>query len=166
MSWALQVCLQARMRLTPIREKIISLLAAQRVPVSLEAVTHAESIQGTCDAATVYRTLMLLRELEVIRQVSLPNKISYFILNAPGESSNFLICRCCGEITELPSSQSVAALEQEVTTNQGYARLYHELTFFGICAACQKHPAGAVCAKVQPRMRSTSKLKSSLLKSD
>lgn len=95
---------------------------------------------------------MLFKELEVIRQVSLPDKNSYFVLNMPGESSHFLICRCCGQITELPVVESVAQLEREVATAQGYVRLYHELEFFGVCPACQKHPAGVVCSKLQPRM--------------
>jgi Fe2+ or Zn2+ uptake regulation protein len=158
-SWALQVCLQAKMRLTPIRERIIAFLAAQLLPVSLEAVTQAEGIQGACDAATAYRTLMLLRELEVIRQVSLPNKITYFVLNIPGESTHFLVCRCCGAISELPPSESVAAVEREIAATQGYSRLYHEAVFLGICPACQKHPPGVVCAKVQPRMRPNSGFK-------
>jgi Fe2+ or Zn2+ uptake regulation protein len=153
LSWALQVCLKAKMRLTPIREKILAFLAARRVPVSLEALTEPDGIRGSCDAATAYRTLMLFKGLEVVRQVSLPDKVSYFVLNVPGESGHFLICRCCGQITELPTSESVAALEREVAATQGYSRLYHELEFFGVCPACQKHPPGVVCAKVQPRMR-------------
>jgi Fe2+ or Zn2+ uptake regulation protein len=158
-SWALQVCLQAKMRLTPIRETIITFLATQHLPVSLEAVTQAEGIRGSCDAATVYRTLMLLRELEVTRQVSLPNKISYFVLNIPGESTHFLVCRCCGAISELPPSESVSAIENEIAATQGYSRLYHEAVFFGLCPSCQKHPPGVVCAKVQPRMRPNSGFK-------
>lgn len=150
------------MRLTPIREKILGYLAAQRAPVSLEAVMEAKSIRGSCDAATAYRTLMLLRELEVIRQVSSPNKISYFVLNISGESSHFLVCRCCGGMSELPASESIAALEREVASTQGYSRLYHELMLFGICSECQKHPSDVVCAKIQPRMRSTSRFKPGL----
>jgi len=129
------------MRLTPVRERILGLLAARRVPVSLEALTQAEGIRGTCDSATIYRTLMLLRELEVIRQVSLPNKISYFVLNVPGESSHFLICRCCGQITQMPASESVAAMEREVSINLGYAKLYHELEFFGVLSRLPKTSA-------------------------
>jgi Fe2+ or Zn2+ uptake regulation protein len=159
MTWALQVCLEARMRLTPIRKTILAFLAAQRLPVSLDAVMQAEGLRGGCDAATAYRTLMLLRELEVIRQVSLPNRISYFVLNVPGESRHFLVCRCCGALGELPASAAVAALEQEVAQTQGYTRLLHELTFYGICPACQQHPPGVVCAKVQPRMRAGSRFK-------
>jgi Fe2+ or Zn2+ uptake regulation protein len=158
LAWALDVCLRAKMRLTPTREKILRFLSAQRVPLSLEAVTQAESIRGSCDATTVYRTLMLLRELEVIRQVGLPDKISYFVLNVPTESSHFLICRCCGEITELSAPEVVTALDREVAATCGYARLYHELEFFGVCPVCQKHPVSVACAKVLPRMRSNSGL--------
>lgn len=159
MSWALQICLHAKMRLTPIREKILAFLAGRRIPASLEAVMRADGIRGSCNVATAYRTLMLFKELEVIRQVSLPNKISYFVLNFPGESSHFLICRCCGEIIEMPASESVAAMDREVSITQGYANLYHELEFFGVCPACQKHPPGVICAKVQPRMASNSRFK-------
>jgi Fe2+ or Zn2+ uptake regulation protein len=161
-NWALQVCLRSKMRLTPIREKILAYLATQRAPISLEAVMEAESLRGFCDAATAYRTLMLLRELEVIRQVSLPNKISYYVLNIPGQSSHFLICRCCGNIDELPASESVSALEREAASKQGYSRLSHELVVFGLCPECQKHPPGVLCAKVQPRMRPMSRFKPGL----
>jgi Fe2+ or Zn2+ uptake regulation protein len=161
-SWALQVCLQAKMRLTPIREKILAHLAAQQVPVSLDALIQADGIRGCCDGATAYRTLMLFRELEVIRQVSLPNKISYFVLNIPGESSHFLVCRCCGAVSELPALRTVAELDQEIATAEGYSRIYHELMFFGVCPACQKHSPGVVCSKLQPRMRHPRKFKPGL----
>ena len=151
LSWALNVCLQAKMRLTPIREKILALLATQRAPLSLEAVTHAKGIRGSCDGATVYRTLVLFRGLEVIRQVSLPNKVSYFVLNVPNENSHFLICRCCGRVPELPCAESVAQLGREVASHHGYTRLHHELQFLGICPECQQHQPGVRCAKLQPR---------------
>jgi Fe2+ or Zn2+ uptake regulation protein len=164
LAWALEVCREAKMRATPIRHKILALLATRRIPVSLETVLQADGINSCCDETTAYRALMLFNELEVIRQVSLPNKISYFVLNMPGESCHFLICRCCGQITELPPMESAAILEREVAATHGYARLHHELELFGICPACQKHPAGVVCAKVQSRMPARRKFLPSPLK--
>ena len=58
------------MRLTPVREKILALLATQRVPVSLNALMQTEELRGVCDATTAYRTLMLLREVEVLRLIA------------------------------------------------------------------------------------------------
>ena len=139
------------MRLAPIREQLLTFLAACCGPVSLEAVMQAEGIRDGCNATTVYRTFMLFKELEVIRQVSLPDKQSSFVLNPPGERQPILSCRCCGQITELPALAAVTRMEREVAATRGYARLYHELQFFGVCPACQQHPAGVICAKLQPR---------------
>ncbi len=159
LAWALEVCAAHQMRLTPVRATILQHLAASHAPLSLEDLAKGEKVRGACDVATVYRTLMVLRELEVIRQVSLPNKISYYVLNIPGESTHFLVCGCCGELKVLPSSACEHTLEHEVAAGHGYARLRHESLFVGICPACQKHPADVVCAKVQPRMRSSLKIK-------
>lgn len=159
LAWALRICREAQMRLTPVRERILEFFAVRRVPSSLDAVTQADGIRGSCNFATVYRALMLLCELEVLRPVGMPDKSSYFILNSPGESGHFLVCRCCGAVSELQPAQSIAALEQEITAVHGYTRLYHELVFSGICPACQKHPPGVVCAKVQPKMRLSRGLK-------
>lgn len=162
LAWAEQTCGNAHMRMTPIREKIIAFLAAQRLPVSLEHVTCAPGMQGTCDTATAYRTLMLLRELEVIRQVSLPNRGSYFVLNIPGEVPHYLVCRCCGALRELPALASLVTVEQEIGRSQDFSRLNLELRVSGLCPACQRHPSGVVCAKIQPRMKPAPRLKHGL----
>ncbi len=147
-AWALQACRQLQMRLTPVREKILDFLATQRVPVSLNTLMQAEELRGVCDATTAYRTLMLLREVEVLRQVGLPDKVSFFVLNVPGENNHFLICRQCGAITELPAESHCEHMELDVAAAHGYAQLYHELQFFGICPACQKQPPRMISAKL------------------
>lgn len=159
LAWALEACAAHQMRLTPVRATILRQLADSHAPLSLEDLAQGENVRGVCDAATVYRTLMVLRELEVIRQVSLPNKISYYVLNIPGESTHFLVCGCCGELKVLLSSACEHTLEHEVAAEHGYARLRHESLFVGTCPACQKHSADVVCAKVQPRMRPNLKIK-------
>lgn len=139
-----------QMRVTPVREKVLAFLATQRVPVSLETLVNASEMRGVCDATTAYRTLMLLREMEVLRQVGLPDKVSFFVLNVPGENNHFLICRRCGAMTELPPESHCEHMEHAVAAAHGYAQLYHELQFFGICPTCQKQPERVVCAKLPP----------------
>lgn len=148
LAWALEACRRMRMRLTPGREKILAFLATRRVPVSLNALMQAEEMRGVCDATTAYRTLMLLREVEVLRQVGLPDKVSFFVLNVPGENNHFLICRQCGTITELPAESHCEHMEHDVAATHGYAQLYHELQFFGLCPACQQQPARVISAKL------------------
>jgi Fur family ferric uptake transcriptional regulator len=148
LAWALAECRRLQMRLTPVREKMLALLATQRVPVSLHTLMQTEELRGVCNATTAYRTLMLLREVEVLRQVGLPDKVSFFVLNVPGENNHFLICRQCGAITELPAESHCEHMEHDVAAAHGYAQLYHELQFFGICPACQKQPARVISAKL------------------
>jgi Fe2+ or Zn2+ uptake regulation protein len=148
LAWALQACRRLQMRLTPVREKILGFLATQRVPVSLNTLMQAGELQGVCDATTAYRTLTLLHEVEVLRQVGLPGKVSFFVLNVPGENNHFLICRQCGAITELPAESHCEHMEHDVAAAHGYAQLYHELQFFGICPTCQKQASRVISAKL------------------
>ncbi len=149
--WALGVCRNLGMRLTPGRRKILDVLAAHRVPVSLETVMQTEGVRQVCDVTTAYRTLMLFREMELVRQVALPAKVRFFVLNMPGESIHFLICRLCGVITELPPEAHCEAMENAVVAAHCYAQIYHELQFFGICPACQKQPPRVLSAKLPVR---------------
>jgi Fur family ferric uptake transcriptional regulator len=137
LAWAVRFCENAQIRLTPARVKILACLARHRSPVNLETISLAEGIRGCWDATTVYRTLMLLKGLEVVRQVSVRHKVRYFVLNVPGEVCDYLICRCCGSIAELPLLQTVVDLEQKVRRTQGYTAVYHELEIYGICPQCQ-----------------------------
>jgi Fe2+ or Zn2+ uptake regulation protein len=136
--WALEFCRKARLRLTPPREKLLRFLAEQSLPVTIEVVSQSETLAGTCAETTIYRTLMLFREANLVRQISLPRKTSYFILNAPGHPSDFLVCRACGAVRALAASASVRSLEQEVTRQLGFAGVFHELELYGICPECQQ----------------------------
>lgn len=148
LEWALGICRKLKVRPTPIRQALLEFLAAQRVPVRLQTVVSAPGISGRFDAATAYRTLMLFHETEVIRQVGLPEKARFFVLNAPGDNYHFLICKTCGSITELPAGDHCQSLEHDVAATHGFVQLYHELQFFGICPECQKKPSRTMCVKL------------------
>jgi len=135
---ALRLCERAQLRMTPARQSILACLARSRTPTNLDTITQADEIRGQCDATTVYRTLMLLKELDVVRQVSVRHRVRYFVLNVPGEPHDYLICRCCGSIVGLPHLQTVHDLERKVVTSMGYAGVYHELEIHGICPKCQR----------------------------
>ena len=134
--WAMSFCRQARLRVTDPREKVLRFLAGYRLPVSIEILARSEHFAGHCAETTIYRTLVLFREVDLVRQISLPGKTSYFVLNVPGEPCDFLVCRCCGRVEELPPPKAVMRLEQEVAAESGFADVHHEL--YGICPDCQR----------------------------
>ena len=139
LDWALQQLRHSRVRMTPVRERVLRFLAHRAVPATLNEISGSEEMAGQFDDATVYRTLVLLVELEVARQLQLRDRATCFVLNVPGECFSFLICRCCGEITPILHGEEIHALEEQVTEEHGYTGLTHELEIFGVCPPCQEH---------------------------
>ena len=135
--WATTSCRNAQMRLTPVRGAILSFLAQRRVPATLEMVTLAEGVRGQCDATTVYRTLMMFKEAEIIRLVGTLRKVSCFLLNAPGDVVHLLICQHCDCITELLLPDLVTVEIERLAAEQGFSPRPQDCEVYGLCASCQ-----------------------------
>jgi Fe2+ or Zn2+ uptake regulation protein len=136
-AWALSCCRKVHLRVTPARKLVLNELAAHCVPLSFEALVTTETLCSRCDAATVYRTLMLLKDAEIVRQIGLPQKTSYFVLNAPDALCQFLICRRCGRISQLALGTVVQKLAHEKAASCGFSASYFELEVYGVCPECQ-----------------------------
>lgn len=143
--WALERLRTAQVRLTPVRGLVLELLACQDIPQTLGQLCQNERIAGHFDDATVYRTLVLLVELEVVRQIQLQGRQTHFFLNRPGECSTFLVCRCCGTITPVSHGAAVHEMERKIEETYGYQAVTHNLELFGICPSCRDHKHD--CAK-------------------
>jgi len=135
--WAISSCRKAQMRLTSVREAILSFLAQRRTPASLEMVSQADGVRGQCDSTTVYRTLMMFKEAELIRLVGTPRKASYFVLNTPGDSAHFLICRRCGCVTELPLPDPMSVEIGRIASASGFSPTPQDCEIHGLCVSCQ-----------------------------
>jgi Fe2+ or Zn2+ uptake regulation protein len=136
-AWAMASCRKARMRLTSVRTAILSFLAQRRTPASLEIISLADGVRGQCDTTTVYRTLMMFKDAELIRLVGTPRKASYFVLNAPGDSAHFLICRGCGCVVELPLPDPLSAEIRRLASARGFSPSPSDCEVYGLCEKCQ-----------------------------
>ena len=143
-TWAVSLCRKAGMRLTPVREAILRFLAQRRTPTSLEMVSQAKGVKGKCNSTTVYRTLMMFQEAELVRLVPTPQKASYFVLNAPGDTAHFLICRQCGCAIELPLPDTMSAEIGRLASRRGFSPAPQECEIHGLCANCQVERATQV----------------------
>lgn len=135
--WATSFCRRAGIRITPAREAILHFLAQHRTPASLEMVSQADGVKGKCDSTTVYRTLMMFKEAELVRLVPTPQKASCFVLNTPDDMAHFLICRQCGCVTELPLPDTMSAEIERLASKRGFSRAPQECEIHGLCASCQ-----------------------------
>jgi Fe2+ or Zn2+ uptake regulation protein len=151
LAWALERCRTLGLRLTGVRRAVLGLLAERRLPVTLEDVAGALDSLGSFDPATLYRTLVLFKEAEVVRSVGTPHKAGYYLLNVPDEHCHFLICRRCGAISPLPCHAVLHEVEEQLQRNAGYTGVYHELTFYGVCPRCQLQPSPTPVSKLPIR---------------
>jgi len=139
LNWALEKLRRGTVRLTPVREQVLKFLARREVPATLHEISGSEELSRQFDDATVYRTMVLLVELEVAHQLQFRDRATCFVLNVPGECFSFLVCRCCGAITPIPHGEELHSLEEQMTELHGYTNLTHELELYGICPQCREH---------------------------
>lgn len=137
--WALAKLRDSQVRMTPVRERVLAFLARTSEPATLQDIGNSEELAGQFDDATVYRTLVLLVELEIVRQLQFHGRQTHFLLNTPGECFSFLICRCCGSIIRVPHGDALHELEREMAAQHGFTGMTHELELFGTCPDCQGH---------------------------
>ncbi|MDX1952398.1 MAG: transcriptional repressor [Verrucomicrobiota bacterium] len=125
--------------MTEARNAVLACLANQQRPISLAQMEKDLSLKGRFDAATLYRTVIMLKDLEIIRQISVDQKLRYFVLNSPDESGAYLICHCCGKITPL-AADAVDEKRVEEAVHLGYLKVKRLVELRGLCPRCQTKP--------------------------
>lgn len=141
LEWALGVCREHGMRRTHALRQILRVMFKLDRPIGWAALAKEPELADSCDPSSIFRILVKLEEVGLVRRVGSPERSYYFMLNLPGEHHEHIICRECGKIENLDIECPVHALEKKVTTKTGYGDVYHELDFFGVCPDCQAQPA-------------------------
>ncbi len=139
--WALEVCRGKGMRRTHALRQILRVLFKLGRPVGWASLAREPELADSCDPSSIFRILVKLEEIGLVRRVGSPERSYYFMLNLPGEHHEHIICRECGKIENVDIDCPVGKLEQKVGRQTGYGQVYHELEFFGICPDCQLPPA-------------------------
>jgi len=86
--------------------------------------------------ATVYRTLALLEESQMVTFLSFGAQGKKYELGAK-EHHDHLICTSCGEITEFVDEQ-IEARQHDITKQLGFEMSDHSMQIYGICKKCQE----------------------------
>jgi Fur family transcriptional regulator, ferric uptake regulator len=121
-------------RLTPQRELVLH--AVERLghatPDEVLAAVREES--SAINISTVYRTLELLEELELVRHAHITDRApTYHSSTAPPHVH--LVCRTCGRVIEVDPAL-VDPMTQSLHERYGFATDVGHLTVFGSCADC------------------------------
>jgi len=86
--------------------------------------------------ATVYRTLALLEESNVVTSLSFGAQGKKYELGAK-EHHDHLICTSCGKITEFVDEE-IEKRQHSITDELGFKMSDHSMQIYGICIECQE----------------------------
>ncbi|HBQ93855.1 MAG: transcriptional repressor [Firmicutes bacterium] len=125
-------------RLTPQRELVIRIFAEHPGEhLSAEEVhqlvkSHFQDI----GLATVYRSLELLTDLEILTRISFDDgRARYEFNQEETHRHHHLVCVHCGHVDEY-AEDLLDPLEDRILYERGFQVLDHELKFYGLCRNC------------------------------
>jgi Fur family transcriptional regulator, ferric uptake regulator len=123
-------------RLTGPRYIIVDILArSERALSAQELYDQASQYYPSIGLVSVYRTLEILDDLNLIQRVHLPQKCHAYIAAFDGHQ-HLLICQKCG-LVEFFQGDDLESLFTRVETESGYEVKEHWLQLFGLCSNCR-----------------------------
>jgi Fur family ferric uptake transcriptional regulator len=125
-------------RITAPRRAVMQVLMQTEAPLSPQEVfERGGAIHQKLGLVTVYRTLNLLAELNLVRRVHREDGCHGYLPASPGHR-HALICLDCGRAVEFPGGDDLHALIERVEMGTGYRVDDHLLQLFGLCPDCQE----------------------------
>ncbi len=138
----IQNCMhKAGFKLTPQRLAIVQvLLDNQQERLSAEEI-YIELLKKTSafGLATVYRTLDILTDLDLLVRASFEDGVARYGVRTEGQKHfhHQLLCTQCGRAIEV-HEDLLKDVEKLVSQLYHFEVYDHRLTFLGLCADCQK----------------------------
>lgn len=115
------------------RRKLIELFLKMNNHISAEELHEAARDAGhNIGLATIYRTLNLLAEADLVEQKSFVDGRHVYEVNMPGEHHDHLICLDCGLVVEFESAE-IEQLQDRIAAKNQFVLKAHRLDLFGNC---------------------------------
>ena len=136
---------QKNLRVTAQREAIIETAFATEEHFTAEQLlAWSRRRDKSVSRATVYRTLPLLTESGLVREMDFGKDYKFYDPNyADHPNHHHLICQDCEKIVEFESDR-IAELEDEITQKLGFSMRSHRLQ---ITASCEELKRLGACKK-------------------
>ncbi len=105
-------------------------------PESLHNLIQKKFPDLNTGIATVYRTLSLLEESDMVTSLSFGAQGKKYELGAKHHHDHF-ICTTCGNIAEFVDEQ-IEERQRKIAKELGFDMQDHSMQIYGICIECQK----------------------------
>lgn len=130
-------------RMTPQREIILSVMHDLEALATADAIySRVRGINSAVDISTVYRTLDLLQEFDLVSCVDVGgSQRRYELLGVHGAHMH-LVCQNCGQVIGV-DADAVGVLGEYLRDVCGFQPALDHLTIPGLCKACAANPSVA-----------------------
>lgn len=129
-------------KMTPQRQTVLQIFTQHPEDhLSAEDVHSLLKNQSTeIGLATVYRSLELLSELELLQKIDFGDGRARYELNdndVKRHQHHHLICTKCGAVEEF-ADDLLEPLEHDIAQKSNFKILDHQVKFYGYCQECQE----------------------------
>ena len=125
------------LRNTPQRQRIMEVFFTENGHLTTEEVyDRVRREDPSLGQATVYRTMKLLCEAGLAREVRFGDGLAHYE-HAGTPTTIISICESCGRNIEVVDPQ-IEALQDALARKHGFRPTFHRLYLYGICPDCQK----------------------------
>lgn len=121
-------------RKTVQRDVIVQVIEAAPGPLTANEIHEAATRDlPNLGVATVYRTIKLLLDAELVHQVILPDGQNRYESAALDHHHHFR-CEDCQQVFDLPGC--MLKIDDGTSLPNGFLVKGHEITFYGLCRTC------------------------------
>jgi len=127
------------LKFTNQREKILETLYHSQehlTPEALHQLIKEKYPELNAGIATIYRTLSMLEENEIVSSLSFGAQGKKYELGAK-DHHDHMICTKCGEITEFVDDV-IEIQQHKIAEGHGFKMQDHSMQIYGICKTCQE----------------------------
>lgn len=123
-------------RVTQPRLQVMEIIAASDIPLTPQDIYLRSLEQETPPGiASVYRTLEMLEDLNLIQQIHQPGGCHGYWPTLEGHK-HLLICTDCGHLRVIEGNEEITEYINKVEEKTGYQVAEHWLQLFGLCSGC------------------------------
>src|SRR5688572_16706957 len=129
---------QNKLKLTPHRELILDTFLEHEGHRSVEDIYKTvRGLDPRIGYTTVYRTMKLLTDSGLAREVDLADGITRYEHLFNHEHHDHMVCMECGTSIEFLNPE-IESLQDAASEQLGFKVLDHKLQIYGVCRECQR----------------------------
>ncbi len=127
-----------KLRMTPQRGLILDVFLRTKAHITSEELYNkAKKRDRSIGQATVYRTLKLLSQAGLAREVDFGDGVVRYEHGYGDEHHDHIICERCGKQIEV-LDERIERLQKKLAARHGFTLTGHSMYLYGICRECRR----------------------------